>query len=114
MAIINPIYGLAWTLREYIHEREPRAHLCGVRRHHRHRRRPESVTLKYKSGAGSVTTVTYPSPPIVKDSTGNYHADLDTTGWSGPDALLYATEWAGTGTVQAIGSDYFQVTPAAL
>ena len=75
---------------------------------------PSTVTLKYKTGAGSITTVTYPSPPIVRDSTGAYHADLDTTGWTGPDDLLYATEWAGTGAVQAIGSDYFQVTPAAL
>ena len=75
---------------------------------------PSTVTLKYKTGAGSVTTATYPSSPIVRDSTGAYHADLDTTGWAGPDDLLYATEWAGTGNVQAIGSDYFQVTPAAL
>ena len=75
---------------------------------------PTTVTLKYKTGAGTVTTVIYPAAPIMKDSTGVYHADFDTTGWSGPDALLYATEWTGTGDVQAIGSDYFQVTPAAL
>jgi hypothetical protein len=75
---------------------------------------PTTVTLKYKTGAGTTTTVTYPSAPIVRDSTGVYHADLDTTGWAGPDDLLYATEWTGTGTVQAIGAGYFQVTPAAL
>ena len=75
---------------------------------------PGTITFKYKSGAGSTTTVTYPSSPIVKDSTGHYHADLDTTGWAGPDDLLYATEWTGTGTVQAIAADYWQVVPAAL
>lgn len=75
---------------------------------------PTTVTLRYKTGAGATTTAAYPSAPIVKDSTGVYHADLDTTGWAGPDALLYATEWTGTGNVQAIGSDYFQVVPAAL
>jgi hypothetical protein len=75
---------------------------------------PGTVTLKYKTGAGSTTTVTYPSSPIVKDSTGNYHADFDTTGWAGPDNLLYAVEWTGTGAVQAIGADYWQVTAPAL
>jgi hypothetical protein len=75
---------------------------------------PTTVTLKYKPGAGSTTTVTYPSSPVVKDSTGAYHADLDTTGWTGPDDLLYATEWTGTGNVQAIAADYWQVTPPAL
>ena len=75
---------------------------------------PSTVTLKYKTGAGSVTAATYPASPIVRDSTGAYHADLDTTGWTGPDDLLYATEWTGTGNIQAIGSDYWQVTPAAL
>jgi bacillopeptidase F (M6 metalloprotease family) len=75
---------------------------------------PTSVVLKYRSGAGSTTTVTYPSSPVTKDSTGNYHADFDTTGWAGPDALLYVTEWTGTGTVQAIASDAWLVTPPAL
>lgn len=75
---------------------------------------PTTVTLKYKTGAGSITTVTYPSSPTAKDSTGNYHADFDTTGWAGPDALLYVTEWTGTGAVQAIASDSWQVTPPAL
>lgn len=75
---------------------------------------PASVTLRYKTGAGSTTTAVYPSSPIAKDSTGAYHADFDTTGWAGPDDLLYITEWSGTGAVQAISTDYWQVTPPAL
>lgn len=75
---------------------------------------PSSVVLKYKKGAGSTTTVTYPSSPIVKDATGGYHANFDTTGWAGPDSLRYVAQWQGTGTVQAIGSDEWDVTPPAL
>lgn len=75
---------------------------------------PTTITLKYRSGAGSTTTVTYPTAPIIKDSTGNYHADLDTTGWAGPDPLLWLTEWIGTGTVQAIASGAWLVTPPVL
>lgn len=75
---------------------------------------PTTVTLKYRTAAGSTTTVVYPSAPIVKDSTGVYHADFDTTGFTGPDDQLWTTEWIGTGTVQAISVDYWQVVPAAL
>src|SRR6185437_525699 len=75
---------------------------------------PTTVTLKYKQGSGATVTVTYPSPPIVRDAEGVYHAELDTTGWDGPDNLLWATQWSGTGNVQAIAVGYWQVSPLAL
>lgn len=75
---------------------------------------PTTITLKYKIGIGSTTTVVYPSAPIVKDSTGVYHADFDTTGWAGATDLVYTTEWSGTGTIQAIATDSFQVDAAPL
>lgn len=75
---------------------------------------PTVVTLKYKTGSGATTTVTYPSAPVVKVSTGVYSAEFDTSGWTGPDNQLWATQWSGTGTVQAIAADYWQVTPPAL
>ena len=75
---------------------------------------PTTIVLKYKTGAGATTTVTYPSAPIVRDGTGAYHADLDTTGWAGPDPLQWLTEWIGTGTVQAIAAGGWLVTPPVL
>jgi hypothetical protein len=75
---------------------------------------PTTITFKYKQGGGTVTTVTYPTAPIVRDTTGEYHADLDTTGWTGPGNRLDIQEWIGAGVVQAIASDSYQVEPPAL
>jgi hypothetical protein len=70
---------------------------------------PDTITLKYKKDAGTVTTVTYPTAPVVKISTGIYSANLDTSGWTGPNNQLWTTEWIGTGAVQTIGDDDFEV-----
>lgn len=67
---------------------------------------PDDVTLQYQVNAGSTQDAT----PI-KDTTGEYHTDFDTTGFSGPGNQTYVLLWTGTGTVQAIGSDTFVVTP---
>jgi hypothetical protein len=75
---------------------------------------PTTITLKYKAGAGSITTVLYPAAPIVRDGAGVYHADLDSTGWAGPGNQQWTTEWIGTGAVQAPGADYWEVEPLAL
>jgi hypothetical protein len=70
---------------------------------------PTTITLKYRPGSGAaVTTVVYPSAPIVRDSTGNYHADLDTTS-SAPGISPWSYEWAGTGAVQALNTSVFNV-----
>lgn len=75
---------------------------------------PTTVTLKYRKGAGATTTVVYPSAPIIKDATGAYHADLDTTGWAGPGNLVELAQWQGTGTVQAIAVDSWLISPPEL
>lgn len=75
---------------------------------------PTTVTLKYKKGSGSVTTLTYAGAGITKSATGVYYVDLDTTGWAGPDTQLWILEWIGTGTVVAIASDSFKVIPPAI
>lgn len=75
---------------------------------------PTAIVMKWRTGAGSTTTVTYPTAPIIKDSAGNYHADFDTTGWTGPNPLEYFVQWTGTGTVQAIDADVWEVTPPQL
>lgn len=68
---------------------------------------PTGVVLYVrKPGALSATTYNYPADPIiVKDSTGNYHADLaiDTEG-------AWHYEWAGTGAVTADEEDSFYVS----
>jgi hypothetical protein len=68
---------------------------------------PTTVVLEYREGlGGSLVTVTYPASPLVKDGTGLYHADLDTTG--SPEAPW---EYAliGIGAVQAVASNVFIV-----
>lgn len=71
---------------------------------------PTVVILKYKPGvAANTLTITYPTAPIVKDSVGLYHADLDTTGLVLPiDEWSY--EWIGTGIIQAVAKAIFEVT----
>lgn len=70
---------------------------------------PTTVTLAYSLNGGTPTIVVYPSPPIVKDGVGLYHADLDTSG-----ALVlteWTYEWKGTGTILATKQNIFEVTP---
>jgi hypothetical protein len=70
---------------------------------------PVTVTLKYRPGAAATTiVVVYPTFPIVKDGTGLYHADLDTTGQLIPfDEWAY--EWIGVGSIQAAAKTTFEV-----
>lgn len=75
---------------------------------------PSTITLKYKTAAGSTTTAVYPASPITKVATGIYQAEFDTTGFSGPGQELWTVQWSGTGAVQAIGVSYFWIVPAAL
>lgn len=75
---------------------------------------PGTITLKYRAGAGATQTLVYGSSGIQRQGTGSYTFNIDTTGWAGPGYLLYTTEWIGTGAVQAIGIDYWQVEPPAL
>ena len=75
---------------------------------------PEVVTLKYKTGAGTTNTAVYPAAPVTRLGEGVYQAELDTTGFHGPGQQLWATQWAGTGDVQAVAVAYFSVVPAAL
>jgi hypothetical protein len=71
---------------------------------------PSSISLKYRAGTGAVTTISGP----INDAAGAYHWDIDTSGWTGPGNLLYTCQWTGTGAIQAIGDDHFEVEPAAL
>lgn len=71
---------------------------------------PSTITFKYRAGSGAIVTDAAP----VRDGAGTYHSLIDTSGWTGPDHLLYTCEWIGTGTVEAIGADYFEVEPPVL
>ena len=71
---------------------------------------PTSVILKYRPGAlASVIIIDYPSPPIIRDGQGLYHADLDTTGFP-TDSWTY--QWVGTGVGQAPADAVFNVRAA--
>jgi hypothetical protein len=65
---------------------------------------PSVITLKYADPTGAITTATYPAAPIIKDSTGVYHADIAVaiTG-------RWTYDWLSTGTGPARAENYFQV-----
>lgn len=80
---------------------------------------PATVKLDYRKPFDLIkTTVTYPSAPIVKDSVGNYHANLDTTGQSGnTEAWVYQWYSPDGDTLQAMSKPdqgIFFVRPRAL
>lgn len=67
---------------------------------------PTVVTLSVSIDEGPSTVYTYGvGSVIVRDSTGSYHVELDSTGLSG--TWLYAVR--GTGSVQAIAVSGFVV-----
>jgi len=68
---------------------------------------PTNVWLVIRKPNGVETTYQYlgVGSPIVKDSTGNYHADLDTTGFAG----YWDYKWYSTGTGPAAAQDTFYV-----
>lgn len=71
---------------------------------------PTGLTLTVgRRGATGAETYTYGvGDVIVKDSVGNYEADIDTTLFV-PDAWWY--RWEGTGAAQAVNEGTFLVLP---
>jgi len=68
---------------------------------------PTVVNLTWSVDGGATTTWVYQGAgSIVKDSTGNYHADLDTTAKPG----VWAYRWWSTGSGQSAANTTFQVT----
>ena len=66
---------------------------------------PTTVTLNWHRTKDAVTAWTVQAGQIVKDSVGNYHADLDTTSLTGP----WSYEFEGTGAAQATNAGTFLV-----
>ena len=69
---------------------------------------PTTVMLVYRPGGGAAVPWTYgeAGSPIVRDSLGTYHADLDTTGLPG----TWTYEWVSKGSGQGIAVNAFLVT----
>lgn len=71
---------------------------------------PTAVNFKYTKPAGTTVTLVYlTDAALVKDSTGNYHVDLDVT-----DAGWWHYRFIGTGAVQAVDDGEFMVAPKAI
>jgi hypothetical protein len=69
---------------------------------------PDVVKLSVRTPAGVTTTYTYGvGDTIVKDSTGNYHADISTT-----EAGVWVYRWFSTGNGQTAGEEEFSVKSA--
>lgn len=67
---------------------------------------PDTVTLRVQRHSDTETVyVNGTDAIVVKDATGEYHADLDPT-----DKGLWHWRWEGTGTVEAAAEGYFSVT----
>jgi hypothetical protein len=70
---------------------------------------PSVITLKYQDPTGATTTVTYPAAPIIKESTGVYHADIAVA-----VAGKWTYDWLSTGIAQARTETNFQVTQSQI
>jgi hypothetical protein len=70
---------------------------------------PGTVRFLWRSGAGTTTYTYGVDSQLVKDSTGNYHVDIDTTSLT--TSVVF--RWEGTGSNQAAVEDSFQVTAGA-
>jgi hypothetical protein len=72
---------------------------------------PTTVTLSTCVNRGVPTVYTYGTgDEIVRTAVGEYTANLDTTAKPGK----WTYEWIGTGAVQAIDADWFDVEPAPI
>ena len=71
---------------------------------------PTTVILKYKSPGGTVTTWTFGvDTQVVKDSVGNYRADINANAGG-----TWYFRWEGTGVSQGAGQDSFVITASNL
>jgi len=69
---------------------------------------PTEVKFGYTVNGGSSTTFTYGvGAQVVRDSTGTYHIDIDTTGLSG----TWTYSWVGYGGVQTRSEGQLIVSP---
>jgi hypothetical protein len=73
---------------------------------------PNTVTVKYRRPDGTVVSITYPDIRIVRDNTGLYRTDVDTTGEAGQ----WTYEWLAPegDPVQSIAANAFTTSPAPI
>jgi hypothetical protein len=70
---------------------------------------PTAVTAKYKTPAGTTTTLVYGTDgALVRDSAGNYHVDVDAD-----EVGTWYYRFASTGTGQAASEEAFRVRATA-
>jgi len=69
---------------------------------------PTAVYFKFKDPGGNITTYTYGSDAeLVKDSTGNYHVDVNAD-----EVGTWYYRFYSTGTGQAAGESEFDIQPS--
>ena len=69
---------------------------------------PTAVFVSRKEPGGTVTIKQHVTDPeVIKDSTGNYHIDIDITAEG-----LWHYRWYSTGTAQAAEESTFVIVPA--
>lgn len=75
---------------------------------------PTTTTLKVRVGVGASTTYVYGSSSITNPDDGDFDFEVDSTGLAANGAVVVTYEWIGTGDVQAIDAEQFEVVPAPL
>lgn len=69
---------------------------------------PGAVAVKVKDPLGAKTTYNYPADGVVKDSTGNYHKDIEPTIQG-----VWTYRWEGTISNKGAEESSFQVRESA-
>jgi len=69
---------------------------------------PGAVAVKVKSPLGVKTTYNYPADGVIKDSTGNYHFDIEPTVQG-----VWTYRWEGTIANKGAEENSFQVRESA-
>lgn len=69
---------------------------------------PTTVTLRTRQPDGTEVSVVSPTPPVIKDSTGKYHADLTMT-----QSGRFHWRWVGVSIVNVVEEGFINVKATA-
>lgn len=72
---------------------------------------PDSVTCTVTYGSETESPPTQGT--VVQDSTGEFHCDVPTLGWTGPGLQPVFCQWLGSGGIDAQWTDQFLISPTA-
>ena len=69
---------------------------------------PDTVTFRTRQSDGTEVSVISQTPPVIKDATGRYHADIVMT-----QSGRFHWRWVGVGTINVVEEDFIPVKKTA-